>query len=376
MEKKVIRLSKSCLSDEEKKAVLKVLDNEFLGMGNDVKLFEEELAQFFGISAENVVCTNTGTAALHLALASMDIGLGDEVLVPSLTYLASFQAISATGAIPVACDINEATLFIDINDARKRLTSKTKAIMPVHYASSPLGMEEVYNFAKANDLRVVEDAAHSFGSYLKGKKVGSFGDTLCFSFDGIKNITSGEGGAIVSFDESVLKRSKDGRLLSVEDDSAKRAKNERTWKPIVKYQGFRYHMSNVMAAIGLAQLRRFKDLSEKRQMLVQRYLHNLIDESRVKVLDLGFSEIVSHIFVVKILGGKREYVFNGLVANKIQCGLHYYPNHLLDLYRTSYSLPVTENIYSQILTLPLHPDLSLDDVDNVCSTLKRLLAEA
>ena len=157
---KMIRLSKSCIGDAEKKSVVSVLDDEFLGMGKNVKDFEEQLSEFFGRPA---VCLVNGTAALHVALQSAKIKNGDEVLVQSLTYIASFQAISAIGAKPVACEVNKGTLFIDIRDAKRKITSKTRVIMPVHYASSSKGMSAVYALAQEYKLRVIEDAAQAFG---------------------------------------------------------------------------------------------------------------------------------------------------------------------------------------------------------------------
>ena len=180
-----------------------VLEREYLGMGTEVQQFEEALLEFFGRPA---VCTVNGTAALHLALQACGINQVDEVLVPSLTYIASFQAISATGAKPVACDIDSKTFLLDLSDAEKRISSKTKAIMPVHYTGGVGDLDAVYNFAEKYSLRVIEDAAHAFGTKYKKKRVGSFGDVACFSFDGIKTITSGEGGCIITEDLEILRK--------------------------------------------------------------------------------------------------------------------------------------------------------------------------
>ena len=242
---KLIRLSKSHIGDAEKKAVMGVFDREYLGMGAEVQQFEQGLSDFFGRPA---VCVVNGTAALHLALQACGIGPGDQVLVQSLTYVASFQAISATGAIPVACEVNPATLTLDWRDAEKRMTSRTKAIMPVHYAGGVGALDEIYEFANKHGLRVIEDAAHAFGTIYQGKRVGGFGDIACFSFDGIKNITSGEGGCIVTSDPEVLQRVQDARLLGVEKDTQNRFSGQRSWEFDVSAQGWRYHMSNIMAA--------------------------------------------------------------------------------------------------------------------------------
>ena len=231
-----------------------VLDREFLGMGAEVQMFEKLLSAFFGRPA---VCVANGTAALQLALQACEIGPGDEVLVQSLTYVASFQAISATGARPVACDIENATLTLDWRDAEKRLTTKTKAIMPVHYSGGVGALNEIYSFARKHSLRVIEDAAHAFGSVYQGKRVGGFGDVACFSFDGIKNITSGEGGCVVTDDPDVLRRVQDARLLGVEKDTEKRYMVQRSWEFDWSTQCLRYHMSNIMASIRMEQLKRF-----------------------------------------------------------------------------------------------------------------------
>ena len=238
-ELKNIRLSKCSVDQAELHAVERVFKNEYFGMGKEVQAFEDELKKYLNTEHE-VICVNTGTAALHLALLCLDIKAGDEVLVPSITYVASFQAISATGAKAIACDVDSETCFIDLKDAEKRITSKTKAIMPVHYASGSNKIDEVYELAQKYNLRVIEDAAQSFGGFKAGQAIGKQGDIICFSFDGIKNITSGEGGLIVTGDQLLAQRIKDARLLGVEKDTEKRFKGERSWSFDVQYQGFRY----------------------------------------------------------------------------------------------------------------------------------------
>ena len=361
-----IRLSKSSISQKEKDAVLKVMDTEFLGMGKEVQLFEEKIKNYLETDKE-VVCVNTGTSALHLALSALGIGIGDEVLVPSLTYVASFQAISATGAKPIACEINPNTLFIDVYDAKKRITKNTKAIMPVHYASNSKGMSEVYQLAKEFNLRVIEDAAQAFGSKRDNQKIGLDGDIICFSFDGIKNITSGEGGAILSSDKKFLQKVKDARLLGVEKDTQMRYEGQRSWDFDVKEQGFRYHMSNIMASIGIVQVSRVDEFRSKRQQIAKRYIQTLSDIKEIRFLDFDFNELLPHIFVIKATkrDGLREY----LISNNIECGVHYKPNHLLTKYKADH-LPITEKVYEEILTLPCHFDLTEDEQNRVIQKIK------
>lgn len=224
----MIRLSQSDVGEDEMQAVMKVLEKGFLGMGPEVQAFEQELTAFIG-GAREVVCVNTGTASLHLAVQACGLGPGDEVLLPSLTYVASFQAVSATGATPVACDIDGDSLTLDPRDMEKRITPRTKAVMPVHYASGLGRLDEVYRIAQKHGLRVIEDAAHAFGCERNGERVGSFGDVACFSFDGIKNITSGEGGAVVTGDREVAERVRNARLLGVEKGTEQRFKGNRSW---------------------------------------------------------------------------------------------------------------------------------------------------
>ena len=364
----MIKLSKSSISDLEKQEVARVLDCEFLGMGAEVVKFEKELSDFFGRPA---VCVTNGTAALHLALQASGIGVGDEVLVQSLTYLASFQAISATGAAPVSCDVKKDTLTIDWRDAEKRLTSRTKAIMPMHYAGGVGDIDDVYRFAEQNGLRVIEDAAHAFGSSHNKKLVGSFGDVACFSFDGIKNITSGEGGCIVTNDNNILQTVCDARLLGVKKDTEKRYLGERSWKFDVSEQGWRYHMNNIMAAIGIVQLDRFEDFSRKRRELAIRY-DELLTDSNINPIQHNYNEVVPHIYVVRLPSGvDRNNVEKQLLRKGIQSGVHYQPNHWLTKYKKNDKLQVTDDQYSNLLTLPLHPDIEINDVEYVCDNLLR-----
>ena len=364
-----IRLSKSSIGEAEKLAVMRVLDHEYLGMGAEVKKFEENLTEFFGRPA---VCVSTGTAGLQLALQAIGVSEGDEVLVQSLTYVASYQAISATGATPVSCDVDSSSLCIDWKDAESKITPNTKAVMPVHYGGGVGALDEVYSFAAKYSLRVVEDAAHAFGSYYKSRKVGSFGDISCFSFDGIKNITSGEGGCIVTNDEKVLESLRDSRLLGVEKDTEKRYSGSRSWEFDVKSQGWRYHMSNIMAAIGIEQLNRFNDLSKKRQKLANIYDECLTETSGIKIIPNNYSEVVPHIYVVLLdIGINRSDIRQQLSSHGIQTGIHWVPNHKLTMFKSSTDvLPVTDSIDSRILTLPLHPDLVTADINEVCHQLK------
>tara|TARA_B100000767_G_scaffold251948_1_gene255352 strand:- start:9560 stop:10669 length:1110 start_codon:yes stop_codon:yes gene_type:complete len=369
----MIRVSKSIVGKKESDAVENVIRNVgYLAMGDEVRSFESELEAYIGNSDYTATCVNTGTSALHLALESVT-NRGDEVLVPSFTFVATYQAITAAGCKPVSCEINEDTLLIDLSDAEGRVTSKTKVILPVLYASNPHNLLTLYAFAKRFNLRVIEDAAHAFGCNYNGKKIGAQGDIVCFSFDGIKNITSGEGGAIVTSDKSVTDYVKDARLLGVESDTEKRYKGERSWDFDVSVQGYRYHMSNIFAAIGRVQLKRFeKDFAISRKNIAKKYTELLKDNGNIILIDMDYDNIVPHIFPIRVSNNLRDQLFDVLADKSIQCGMHYKPNHLLTKFKTSYSLPVSEKAYSQILTLPLHPELTNSDVEKICKIINKL----
>ena len=364
----MIRLSKSTITNREKKSVVKVLDDEFLGMGKQVKLFEYNLSKYIGREA---VCVSSGTAALHLACQSIGLKKGDEVLVQSITYISSFQAISATGAVPVPCEINKKNLTIDLKDASKKITKKTKAIMPVHYAGGVGDLKSIYKFAKKYKLRVIEDAAHAFGSIYNKTKVGSFGDIVCFSFDGIKNITCGEGGAIFSKDKKVLEHVKTARLLGVKKDSNKRYRNKRTIDTEVDFQGWRYHMSNINAAIGLEQLKKIKFIEKKRKSLAKFYDQNLQEIKNVESFSQNYNDVLPHIFPVLFSNNQiRNKIRDELKNSGIETGLHYKPNHLLKFYNSNNKLKISEDIYKRILTLPLHIDLTYRDIEKICKIIR------
>jgi dTDP-4-amino-4,6-dideoxygalactose transaminase len=365
-----IRLSKSCVGELEKAALAQVIDESYLGMGRFVQEFEERLKAYF--PAQHVVCVNSGTAALHLALMALGLAPGDEVLVQSLTFIASFQAVTAAGLMPVSCDIVPETCTIDLRDAERKITNRTRAIMPVHYASRVGNLDEIYGFAKKHNLRVVEDAAHAFGSTYNGNKVGSSGDVVCFSFDGIKNITSGEGGAVVTNDDKSAQFVMDARLLGVHKDTEKRYQGKRSWDFDVVHQGYRYHMSNLFAALGLVQLQRFeKEFKPRRQILANQYFHALKSTQDILLFPNDYDTIVPHIYPIRIMKGKRDRIRRVLLNNDIECGIHYYPNHLLTYYGAKKgSLPITEQVYGELLSLPLHPDISDDDQERIITLIQ------
>lgn len=365
---KRIRLSKCSIDNDEKTRLISALESEFLGHGSFVVEFENKISTYLG-GADNVVCVNSGTAALHLALESLGLPRGSEVLVPTVTYVASYQAITAAGLNPISCDIDPSTLFISVADAEKRLTARTRCIMPVHHSGAAPNLSEVYKLAEREGLRVIEDAAQAFGSYnFLGEKVGSEAfDIICFSFDGIKNITCGEGGVIVSDNPSVINYCRDARFLGVEKDTIARNAGGRSWHFDVANQGYRYHMSNLNAAIGLAQIEKIDFFRERRQKIVKHYLEKLKGTVGIAPLDLDYSNICPHIFVLKC--ERRDELRTFLSERGIETGIHYYPNHMLSKYRDYGKFQNASSVFRSIISLPLHVDLDSADVDKVINSI-------
>lgn len=380
-----MRLSRSIVGEAEADAVRRVICQDgYLGMGNATRRFEEELAAYLGVENWQVISVNSGTAALQLAVDAVkgqsskpyDCHKPPRILVPSLTFVASFQAIAATGCEPIACDVLLETGTIDLEDAARKMDDRVIALMHVDYASNPWHLDKVYDFGAEYGIRIIDDAAHAFGCRHHGRKIGSFGDLVCFSFDGIKNITCGEGGCLIAFDRESAALAADARLLGVRGDSAKRFAGSRSWDPDVTRIGWRFHLSNIMAAIGSVQLTRLEsEFIPARRKLYDLYTELLKDTPHLKLLKTDPRDfIVPHILPVRILNAFKREVEEEMEKAGIPLGMHYKPNHLLSLFgKGSTSLPNVEKLYSELVTLPLHPDLSDTDVHFVCNTLKRIL---
>ncbi|MGH9685845.1 MAG: DegT/DnrJ/EryC1/StrS family aminotransferase [Candidatus Acidiferrales bacterium] len=361
----MIKVSKGCLGDDELQRVRQVFDTGYFGHSSTVLEFEAALKRYLG--AEHVVATNTGTSALHLTLETLGIGKGDEVIVPSLTFVASFQAVFATGATPVPCDVAPDTLLMDIGDAERRITPRTKALMPVHYTGNSCDMDALHRIAKSHGLRVVEDAAHAFGSTYIGRRIGSFGDVACFSFDSIKNITCGEGGAIACKDPNHADLLRRKRTLGINRQvNLEGSEKIRPWRFEVSTGGFRYHMSGINAAIGLVQLDKAETFIARRREICRRYDAAFRHLDGLQTLRINYDESAPHIYVIRVKGGRRDALMQFLREVEIETGINYIPNHLHPFFqRPGFALPETERAYGEILTLPLHCGLSDSDVDTV-----------
>lgn len=365
----MIAISKPVTGSEEILAIQKIFETGWLGLGSSVFQFEEELKKYLG--AKHVVAVNTGTSALHIALAAFGIGPGDEVIVPSITFAACVQVILALGATPVFAESHEETLLLDIGDVEKRLTPKTKAVMPVHFCGSSCDMDRLMALATKHGFRVIEDAAHAFGSEYRGKKVGTQGDAVCFSFDPIKNITTGEGGAIALSDDAIAEDVRRMRILGIDKDTWHRYKNTRTYFYEVVTSGFRYHMPNFCAAVGLEQLKKFPGFIARRREISRRYDAAFKGLAGVTPLMRDAESAVPHIYIVRVPAARRDAFMELLKSRDVGTGLHYIANHIQPFFRkfVREPLPRAERLWQEIVTVPLHCAMSDQDVETVIAAV-------
>jgi perosamine synthetase len=358
----MIKVSRGCLGAEELDAVRRAFEYGYFGHAANVMAFEDVLKNYLG--ASHVIAVASGTAALHLALEALGIGPGDEVILPSLTFVASFQAVSATGAKPVACDVDPKTLLLDLDDVQKKVTPRTKAVMPVHYAGNPCDLDGLLRLKKETGIRIVEDAAHAFGSTYKGRKIGGIGDVACFSFDSVKNITCGEGGAVVCSDPILAAKVREKRLLGI--DRREGLNEGKRWLYEISTRGYRYHMGNINAAIGLEQLKKVDAFVARRRAIARRYDAAFREESGLVPLPLDYQTVAPHIYVLRVKGGRRDALMAHLDGEGVETTIHYIPNHRQPLYaEPADAFPVTEAAYGELLSLPLHCGLTDADVDTV-----------
>lgn len=362
-----IPLQKPSLGKEEIDAVKEVFESGWLGLGSKVQEFEEELKRF--LNAKYVVAVNSGTSALHLVLEAIGIGKGDEVILPSLTFVATAQAVSQTYALPVFCDITEDNLNADPEDIEEKISKKTKAIIVVHYRGMPCDMDKIMNLAKKYSLRVIEDASHAFGSKYKGRKIGNDGDIICFSFDPIKNITCGEGGAIVVQERTLYKKLLIKRQLGINNGAWERYSNKRGWKYDVLEVGYRYHLSNINAVIGICQLKKFKRLIRKKISIARQYDEAFSNIDGLRIIPTDYGQTAIFMYVIRILKNREQFI-HALKSKGISTGIHYLPCHQFTFYRNRrIRIPITEMISEQIITLPLFSEMCQRDIDRVINSV-------
>ena len=349
------------LEGNEKKYVLDCLESTWISSkGKYVGLFEEAFSSYLGIKHATTV--SNGTVALHLALVSLGIGKGDEVIVPSLTYIASANSITYTGAKPVFADSNIDTWQLDPVDARKKITASTKAIMAVHLYGQACDMDSLVEICKEYDLFLIEDCAEAIGSKYKDKYLGTFGDISTFSFFGNKTITTGEGGMVVTNDETLF-----NRALHFKGQGL--AKYREYWHDVI---GYNYRMTNICAAIGLAQLERVNEIIDKKRQIANWYkdiLTNLPVSLHNEAPDSLHTYWMFNILVQK--PEIREELRKELSNKGIETRPLFYPIHTMPMYSDKYQkLPIAENLGWRGITLPSYPDLTYKDVEYISQCIR------
>jgi len=339
----------------------------WLGMGATTREFESLIARYLGLEKRYVVTTNTGTSAFHIALRAAGIGPGDEVITPSFNYVADHQAIRMAGAEVVMCDIRDDNLGIDCEKAEKLITPKTRAVDPLHFAGIPCDLEGVYSLARAHGLRVLEDATHAFGSRYKGRKIGSFGDIAWFSFDPVKVVTSIDGGCVIVESEEEFQRLQHLRILGVDRDTAERYKNRRAWDYDVVSEGYRYHLTNIMASVGVSQIKRVDEFIDSRQRVCRTYNEAFRDIEGLRVPPTDFEGVSPFIYSLRATDGKREPLIQHLRSLGIDTGIHFIPVHRHRYFENARrgDMSVTERVTGEVLTLPLHSNMRPDFVERV-----------
>lgn len=356
------------MAQQEIEAVTRVLNSRWLGMGQLTEEFEKQLSKLLGV--KHVITVNSGTAALHLGLDAFELSEIDEVITPSLTFVATIQAIRLAGAKPVFCEVSEDTLNIDIMDLEKRITQNTRVILPVHYAGAACQIDRIIELGKKHGIKVIEDAAHAFGSEYKGKMIGTWGDVTCFSFDPIKNITCGGGGALTTNNDSVAEVVRRKCYLGINNTSWFRLTSENNWYYEVETEGFRYHMNDIHAAIGLAQLKRFSEFKKRKQEIVSRYNCAFSNINGLRLIKRNHQETFPFGYFIRVLSGHRDSFISYLKNNGISTRVQFIPNHLQPAFADYHQpLPVTEKLYKEIITLPLYYEMTDEDIMKVIASV-------
>jgi len=366
-----IPVFKPLLEQPEIDAAVASLKQGWLGMGASVGLFEQALQEYIGCQDRHVVAVNTGHSALHLAMMLIDLKPGDEVITPSFNNIADFQAILAVGARPVFCDIREDTLCIDIEKAELLIGPKTRAIIVMDYDCCMADHDAVADLAARHKLRVIHDAAHSLGSHYKGKKVGSFSDICMFSFDPVKTITCIDGGALVVNTESEVEELHQMRLIGMSQPATVMYANQRAWTYDVTRLGFRYHMANLHAAIGIAQLEKLNTISETRRSACILYNELLDSVEPVITPNSTFDGITPFLYYIRVPSIQRQQLRDYLSEQGVDTGIHWQPGHWFSLLKDCKhgDLTVTEEVAEEILSLPLHSCMNHELIKHICSAI-------
>lgn len=375
--------SRPSIAEEDIAAVVEVLRSGWITTGLKAAEFERRFSEYVGCTG--AVALASATAGMHLAFQALNLGPGDEVITPSMTWVSTVNLIVLAGATPVFADVDRDTLMVSPESVQSRLTARTRAIVPVHFAGAAADIDPIRPLASAGGIPIIEDAAHALGARCHGRHVGSCG-TAIFSFHPIKNITTGEGGMFCSDDEELLDRIRRLKFHGLGVDAYDRRTQGRSPQAEVIEPGYKYNMTDLSAALGLSQLARVDAFNARRTELASAYRERLAEvEEIVPLRDPPYPMTHAwHLFIVRVNTGKsgptRDEFMKQLKQKNIGTGLHFRAVHLQKYYREAMGmrpgmLPNTEWNSDRICSLPLFPDMTLDDVDDVVAAVKDVLSQ-
>jgi perosamine synthetase len=374
---KLIPYGRQCIEEDDIQAVVEVLRSDWITTGPAVDAFEKAVAEFVG--AEYGTAVSSGTAALHTAVYASGIKPGDEVIVPSMTFAATANAVVFQGATPVFCDVDAETLLIVPDLVETKVGPKTKAIIAVDYAGQPCDYDALREIADRNKLVLIADACHSLGATYRGRKVGTLADLTVFSFHPVKHITTGEGGMVVTDNPQYHRKMTMFRNHGITTDYRQRDEKGSWFYEMVDL-GYNYRITDFQCALGMSQLKKLPGWIKRRQEIASRYDKAFSNLEPVEPLAVASNvSHVYHLYVVKLRDIERDKVFSSLRAAGVGVNVHYIPVHLHPFYRERFGAregmcPVAETVYEQILSLPMFPALTNEDVDIVISAVREVVS--
>jgi len=372
-----IPFHKTHTTDEEINAVTEAMRSGWLTMGPKTVAFEKEFKAYIG--SDEAISVNSATAALHLALKAVGLNRDDEVIVPTNTFVATAEVVTYFDAVPILCDIEEDTHNIDVSKIEALITSKTKAIIPVHFAGQPCDMDEIYTIAKKYDLKIIEDAAHAIPSSYKGVKVGNLAgsDITCFSFYATKTLSTGEGGMATTNSAEYAKNMRINRLHGISRDAWDRYTAKGSWHYEIVDNGCKYNTTDINAAIGMVQLKKQDELRQKRDNIAQKYNAAFRENSNIIIPFIKDDRETSwHLYFIKI--ANRDKVIEELKGRGVGCSVHFIPIHKHPYYKERYKYvnegyPVANRVFERSLSLPIYPDMSDEEIEYVIDQVNAIV---
>lgn len=381
MRKEFLPFHKASIGKEEIAEVVDTLKNGWLTTGPKTKRFEEDFKKFIG--AKHAVAVNSCTAALHLALVAIGIKEGDEVIVPTMTFTATAEVVTYFKAKPVFVDCDPDTLLIDAEKIEEKISDRTKAIIPVHYGGQACDIGKILKIAKKHNLRVIWDAAHSLPTKYKGKLVGAFPDITCFSFYVTKTMTTGEGGMAVTDNKNYAERMRILSLHGMDKHAWNRYSKGGAWCYDVVAPGFKYNLTDIAASLGIWQLKKCKSFYLKRKKIAETYNKALGGMEEISLLgQKAYGTNAWHLYVIKLNLDKmkisRGKFIEELAKRNIGSSVHFIPLHLHSYWKKTYGLvsedfPNATTAHSKIVSLPIYPEMTKKDVDDIIFTVKDII---